>query len=204
MFIGIHGIQSSGKDTICAMIKELYPDITEQWPFAEPVKEAAATFLGITVEQVEQWKNDSSVRIQVIENRSTVQQEIHSDLTMRHVLRLIGHEGRRIFGEDIWLDLNIGHEARNFHWDRIIVITDVRYNNEAERIRDMGGFVVHVNRPDVERANHGSEAGIREELIDYTINNDKGLEELNLAVRTMLADIQAARPGRHSTDIKLH
>lgn len=201
MLIGIHGIAGAGKDTICDIIADIYPTVTERIPFAEPVKEAAATFLDVSREQIDLWKNDPNIRIQVVENRSTVQQEIHSDLTMRHVLRLIGHEGRRIFGEDIWLNLNIGNQARTFHWEKICVITDVRYENEAECIRNMGGFVVHVVRPEIDRPDHGSEAGIPEELIDYTIHNDKGLEELEMATRTLLADIQAARPDTHSTHV---
>lgn len=190
MLIGINGVQGAGKDTLCDIIKEIYPE-TERRPEAEPVKEAAATFLKIDRKFVDEIKNDSNYRI-VLEHKKTPSNHI-TDISMREFLRLVGHDGRRIFGEDIWINLNIGKLPRNFHWHRIVVITDVRYDNEAEVIHNYGGFIVYINRSDIERPNHGSEAGINEELIDYTINNDKGLEELRLATRVLLHDLQAGR-----------
>lgn len=203
MLIGIHGVQGSGKDTLCDMIKEIYPE-TERRPEAEPVKEAAATFLKLSRGQIEGFKNSNDVRI-VVEDRKNPSRHI-SDISMREFLRLIGHEGRRIFGEDIWINLNIGKLSHDFHWNRIVVITDVRYDNEAEVIHTYGGFIVYINRPGIERPNHGSEAGINPDLIDYTINNDKGLDELRLATRALLHDLQSGQGGELSplpADIRL-
>lgn len=185
MLIGIHGVSGAGKDTLCDMITEVYPD-TERRPEAEPVKEAAATFLGVDRALIEVAKNDPRITIAVLSPNGRPIKEV----TMREFLRLIGHEGRRIFGEDIWLNLNFGRLQRNFHWNRLIVVTDVRYDNEAEAIRSYGGFNVHILRPGIERPNHGSEAGIRKDLIDYTINNDRGLDELRMATRTLLHDLE--------------
>jgi hypothetical protein len=192
MLIGLNGVQSSGKDTVCKMIQEIYPE-TEHLAFATVVKQAAATFLGITVEQVERMKNNLEVKIS-IQNAFYGAAKI-KEITMREYLRNIGNDGRHLFGDDIWLNLLLSNRDRRFHWHHVVVITDVRYNNEAMAIRNKGGFIVHINRPDIQRDDHESEVGIHPQLVDYIINNDQTLDVLRLAVHTMLHDLQVGKPN---------
>lgn len=66
-----------------------------------------------------------------------------------------------------------------------MVISDVRFENEANWIRQQGGVVFHVNRPvrtEIDNANHKSEAGLRVEGFDFVINNNGSLDHLKRQV----------------------
>ena len=52
-----------------------------------------------------------------------------------------------------------------------IVITDVRFDNEATWIQSLGGEVWRVERPGIEQNSHVSEEPISDHLVSRTINN---------------------------------
>ncbi len=104
---------------------------------------------------------------------------------VRRLLQKFGTEaGREIHGENCWVD------ALMRDWHRLdgtpvytngLVVTDVRFQNEAEAIRSHGGWVIEVVRPGLQRlpGNHASEAGFDPDLIDYTIYNDGTIDSLH-------------------------
>jgi hypothetical protein len=60
-----------------------------------------------------------------------------------------------------------------------VVITDVRFNNEAEMIRNSGGIICHIVRPDgPEIRKHASEEGIIHQATDFHIRNNGTINEL--------------------------
>ncbi|MDG4783285.1 hypothetical protein O7614_26865 [Micromonospora sp. WMMD961] len=61
---------------------------------------------------------------------------------------------------------------------RGVVITDVRFHNEAEAIRRAGGLLVRVIRPDLPPDPHVSENELLDRATDYEIRNDAGLDFL--------------------------
>ena len=61
--------------------------------------------------------------------------------------------------------------------DQPIIIDDVRFTNEAEAIRDVGGIVVRIIRPGLTPMNHESETEQQYIFADYTLINDEELEE---------------------------
>lgn len=59
------------------------------------------------------------------------------------------------------------------------IITDTRFPNEAQAIKDKGGIVIKVQRPGVGPVNdHPSETALKDYEFDYIINNDGSLEDL--------------------------
>lgn len=109
------------------------------------------------------------------------------ELAKKH--RFHGHEVRRFlqiyatevcrdnFGQDIWVQLL----ARRVATDRPenVVITDVRFNEEAAWITANGGTVIEITRPGVGPVNgHISESGIDRTLITHTISNSGTLDQL--------------------------
>lgn len=69
------------------------------------------------------------------------------------------------------------------------VITDVRFENEAVRIRELGGEVWYINAEDRLGPNedmHTSEEKLPDELIDYVIENNGTKEELTQNVAASL------------------
>lgn len=101
---------------------------------------------------------------------------------VRHGLQRIGtEEGRDVYGLDVWLNCAESWMYTFFLRNHIskFCIADVRFDNEAQWIKDFGGYVIKIESDrtlitmDEEANAHSSESGISENLIDYIVNNDK-------------------------------
>jgi hypothetical protein len=67
------------------------------------------------------------------------------------------------------------------------IITDTRFPNEAQAIKDVGGLVIRVDRPGVKPINnHPSEVGLDNWDFDYKIANVSDLKALTGTVKTIL------------------
>lgn len=95
--------------------------------------------------------------------------------------------GRNLIGENTWLD------ALERRFDTLpecpgVCVSGVRFDNEAEWIRQRGGYVIEVSRKDREgvdpsNGKHASETGLTRELIEIELRNDRGVTELHDRVR---------------------
>lgn len=116
-------------------------------------------------------------------------------LTIRKLLQLLGTEAcRNVIHENIWVnslfvDYKPKLESRGVYpnW----LISDTRFPNEAQAIKDRGVIVVRINRlygnsEDLWDLKHSSETSLDTWKFDYTINNSGTIEELLESVRTML------------------
>jgi hypothetical protein len=64
-------------------------------------------------------------------------------LTPRKLLQLLGTEcGREIIHPQIWVNALFADYEKDSEW----IVTDVRFPNEAQAIKDKGGIVIRVNR----------------------------------------------------------
>ncbi|WP_309675892.1 deoxynucleotide monophosphate kinase [Pseudomonas sp.] len=73
----------------------------------------------------------------------------------------------------------------------IIIIKDVRFENEAEYIRQLGGDIWHIVRSNTEKVkNHSSEAGVKIQTGDILIKNNGTLEEYKNAVHTSYSKLK--------------
>tara|TARA_Y100000310_G_scaffold93709_1_gene91215 strand:+ start:198 stop:728 length:531 start_codon:yes stop_codon:yes gene_type:complete len=116
-----------------------------------------------------------------------------SDYT-REKLQQQGHEnGRLKYGDDIWIEYM--NEKILMYSDRGIerfLITDVRYNNELEWIKEQDGYTFLVMGNNIEHDIHASENGITStEFIDYVIDNrehDKTLGKVTDIIKELEDD----------------
>lgn len=96
---------------------------------------------------------------------------------VRRLLQVIGTEAvRNIIGPDTWVEL-----ARKKICDSTnsVVVTDVRFANEAAMIAGLGGALVRIMRPGCGPVNdHPSDALVHSLTVDTVIMNDGSLEEL--------------------------
>jgi hypothetical protein len=97
---------------------------------------------------------------------------------VRRLLQKFGTEaGREIHGANCWVD------ALFADWDDStpLVVTDCRFDNEAQAIRDRGGVVVRIDRPGLDPlpGGHASEAGVTDPLVDWVIYNDRDVAHLH-------------------------
>lgn len=153
MIIGLTGKKFHGKDTVGRILVEEhgYARVGN----ADALKESAAALFGIEPKKWDEWKNDPAVCIEIVsydgefhESNPDGRIEIVS-MSVRQFLQRYGTEAHRDiegFGEDVWVEI-----ARARIEDRLprVVVTDVRFDNEAALIREFGGLIVEVYRPQV-------------------------------------------------------
>jgi deoxynucleotide monophosphate kinase-like protein len=190
MLIGVTGLKNAGKDSVINIIRQQRPD-TEvvRLGFADPLKMAIAILFDIPVELIDEWKNLPHIKIVIEDER--IPNHHYAELTLRETLKRFGTEvGREYLDEDLWVDRLFAEKTRNFHEGKIVGIGDLRFNNEADRVKLYGGVIVKVHRKAVEENDpHKSEAGISPDLIDYHIHNNHSPGELRLAVKAMMAHL---------------
>src|ERR1051326_4487303 len=124
----------------------------------------------------------------------------------RKLLQWLGTDwGRETISQSIWVDLwRIKAQQIAERDDQVVIVCDdVRFDNEAETIKSLGGIIVKINRDNAAASakggtgisNHASEAGIRPELIDYTIDNNGTLESYKESLTKLFQEIKASRGG---------
>jgi hypothetical protein len=124
----------------------------------------------------------------------------------RQVMQLWGTEYRRAQAEDYWLQRAQKTIAGHLAAGTSVVVTDVRFANEAALIRSSGGYLWRVGRPGYEIAPgaHASEttgAGFGAAL---TVMNDGTLDELQHSVRSALAMTLATRRAEFAPQAEEH
>lgn len=157
--IGLHGKAGSGKDFIASNCLSDY----FKFAFANHFKIDIVRKYIFTHEEVFETKPDH----------------------VRHRLQQIGtEENRDVYGVDTWADAAEAwlHSINKANGLDKFVISDCRFDNEAEWVRRKGGIMIKIesNRgrsgmDDVAKA-HVSEAGISDDLIDFYVINDEGTD----------------------------
>lgn len=170
MIIGIVGRARSGKDTVTEFILKRLPN-SKQYAFAYPIKDCVNDLFG--------WGTDHS--------DGDLKEVIDPKwgFSPRHAYQTFGTEwGRNCLREDIWLKIAEVQCSYNTH----TVISDVRFKNEAEWIKSMGGVLIHVVRPNNTESvkSHASENGIFEITSDFMIYNNSTLKDLDYTVEYIL------------------
>lgn len=102
---------------------------------------------------------------------------------IRQLLQRMGTEvGRQIISETVWLDI-ASRKIKELGPSAKVVITDIRFPNEAEWVRSLGGKVVRINRPGFGPVNdHASDARLSDDLVDAEVNNAGTLDSFHLNI----------------------
>lgn len=140
--IGLHGQAGVGKSTLATELERLgWTRIS----FATPLKEMVKA-IGITDDDLNR-KNEPAASA------------VFKGKTTRYLLQTLGTEwGRNKVSPTLWVDLAT-EKIKQLYMagTRRIVIDDVRFPEEAEMIKNLGGLVVLIERQS------GSDYGIKEE-----------------------------------------
>ena len=170
MIIGLSGYARSGKDEVAKILVEEYG--YTRAAFADKIRE----FLYETNPQI------GGNRLQHLID--TYGWEVaKSQPEVRHLLQSIGVGARKLLGDDIW----IYQVLKDLHPSDKVVISDVRFKNEAECIESRGGELWRVKRTGVEAVNsHVSEHDMDGYPVDKILKNEGTLEDLRTLVRTRM------------------
>lgn len=171
--IALHGLAQSGKTTAAEYLVKHWGFIPIT--FADPIKAMIAAMCGVTVEQLDEAKDKMLP---------------HMDVSIREMFQTLGTDwGRNMIDEDIWVNM-VSEQIAQYSDNVDIVVTDCRFENEAALIREKGGIVAHIYRPDVPQMDHESEAGIEFEPTDYTLLNKSSKREFYRYVDRLVANYE--------------
>jgi len=184
--IGFSGKIGSGKTTLAQILCNEYPYTKAS--FADPLKYIVQYLYDLEHNQLYGNKKE------IIDTRYGV--------TPRYLLQYIGTNLFRNWDKNFWVNVF----ERKYANQELLVLDDVRFENEAHIIHQMGGIVIKVvshrvgnnnidnnnignNNTDQNGinhipANHESEQGVKN--YDYKIYNDQGYEELNKSLQELL------------------
>lgn len=158
--IGLHGFKRAGKTTFGTMLEERGCYVTS---FAKRVYQSVQVMYNLRDEELaDEYKN--------------IKHPIWG-LTLREMLILVGHSmGREMYNPYLWL-IHIQEELKGLDTELmkepIFVVTDVRYQNEADWIRN-NGVLIHIIKDGIEGSEHESEKGIAvldDDLIVHNLNS---------------------------------
>ena len=191
MIIGLSGYAKSGKDTVAEMIQEIHPDKWEVKKFSGKLKVIASILTGIPAHQFEDQEFKSSI---LGEEWWKNYGDFYHQTTVRDFLQILGTDAiRNGLHTNAWVNaLMADYKPRKMSeynpssW----IITDCRFPNEAEAIKDRGGIIVRIDRPGIAPVNaHPSETALDNWDFDYKIANASDLISLKQSVQILLNKI---------------
>jgi hypothetical protein len=160
MIIGISGYARSGKDTFAISLEKILKK--------NQIKSERIAFANILKKDVDDFLKQKF-------NISAFTKDDSEKLLIRPVLVGYG-EARRNQNPDYWID-----QIKNYCNNKLIIITDVRYENEAKWILENKGFILNLSR--LKKDGFPIEAANEQEL--SSLEKVKQISNFNLTWHTL-------------------
>lgn len=177
MIIGLAGKKQVGKSTAAGCLVEAG---FERASFAGPMKEIVEHLLlcvGLSSHDVRYFERNKEEVMPIV------------GVTMRHLLQSLGTDwGRKLIHPDLWVLAAAQRIDAMLAEGCSLVFEDVRFDNEAAFIRELGGRILHIERDTGLTDEHASELGVKFVPGDVLINNcnmPNGLGLYRLTVLTL-------------------
>lgn len=179
--IGIGGKLRSGKDTIADHLVLDYDWI--KMGMSEPLLDASLILNPwIRIDNPNEWytENEFVKLSDLIESAGYTKAKEQEEY--RVLLQKLGTEvGRHMIGENTWVDIAARDIIAHLGEGRDVIITGIRYQNELDMIRRLGGEAWWVERPGlktIEASAHSSENGVVATDFDLMLMNVGTLTQL--------------------------
>lgn len=167
--IGLAGQARSGKDTSGKILSDIlgYPT----YSLASPIKDVCNTIFG--------WdERHSNGELKEVTDEFW-------GISPRYAYQTLGTEwGRNLICDDIWLR----RADMMYKKHGSLIICDIRFQNEADFIRNNGGQIIHIFRDGAEKVlSHSSEAGIDQQPCDVLLYNNSSMKILEANLQALAA-----------------
>lgn len=154
--IAFCGDRGAGKDTACDALRLAG---FEKLAFADPLREVTSIALGISLKEM----------------TDRVLKETPLDrwpfMSPRDALKIVGTEGFRDNFPGVWINA-LKRRISDF---RSVVVSDCRFADEAQAIKDMGGILVRIINPSITPSGDQHRSELEWQSFDYdsAILNDE-------------------------------
>jgi dephospho-CoA kinase len=196
--IGISGKKGSGKNTVADLINERLDGKYKMKAYADKLKEMAAIMLGCPVEKLNdqefkkaQLSDEWFLGDEFFEKGNDWDKVMYSHLvdkklTPRDVLQMLGDNTRGIH-PNVWVNSLFADWTKRKKW----IVTDVRFPNEYEAIKERGGIIIRVNRKTNSKDTHQTETALDYyKEFDYVIGNNGTMKQLNISIDEMFKELE--------------
>lgn len=171
MIVGITGKIGSGKSTIAQYLVDHFD--FEEYSFAKPLKQIGEIF-GFSQKQLYGSQQDKlSLHPYWKISAREFLQKVGTDLFRQALPKIIPE-----IKDSVWVDLfKISYKN-----DKNYVISDVRFLNEAQAIKEMGGIIIKTERfntvvsTEMSETKHLSENELETIPYDFIIDNNKSYQ----------------------------
>ena len=169
MIYGISGKKGSGKDLVGKIIQGNTQPPYRVMKFADKIKDIVCLLTGCS-------RDD-------LENREFKNKELGGEwnnMTPREFLQLLGTEAcRNVIHPDIWVNALFANYDTSSNYDSNWIITDVRFENECQAIKDRGGIIIRINRDSDVVDDHTSETALDNyDGFDFVVDNNGSIDDL--------------------------
>lgn len=189
MLIGLCGYAGVGKDTAAKVMRDELG--FQRIAFADPIKGALLALDPL----IPTGEPGECIRLsQYVEDRSWSEIKDHPEV--RRLMQVLGTEvGRNLFDPDLWVKL-AKRQLESMLSVGNVVITDVRFPNEARLVRGYGGILVRIERPSFGPVNeHLSDRASEHWAYDHHVHNDGTIPELQVKIRTLISQLPTPSTG---------
>jgi hypothetical protein len=181
MLVGLGCTQQVGKDTVAAHLCRSYG--FTRVAFADPIRRLLEHMdPPVSGERLSWWMGlewpSGDPPWEAVKRRPEV----------RRMLIGLGVGARDVIGEDVWLDVGMRRVDELMAAGGHVVVTDVRFPNEVEAIRDRGGVLVKLTRPGSPPADPRSEQ-LGDNVWDLEVSNAGTVDELLEFFDELCADV---------------
>ena len=167
LLIGLTGRARTGKTTAANHLANTYDLVT--YALADPLREGLMNIFNLSPCDFDDERKELTID--------------WLGRSPRELMQSMGTDwGRHQVHPELWLLLaekNLEFLGQTHDNARGFVISDLRFENEADFVRKRGGMVIHLLRPDASEVNpHISETGIGMQDNDLVLHNDGAIEDL--------------------------
>lgn len=172
MIIGLTGYAQSGKDTMAGMLIGLHK--YDNRAFADPIRK-------LLYETNPLLKDEYRVK-GVVDAYGWDKAKVQFP-ELRNLLQTLGVGARTVFGDQFWVSQGLAGVSAG---DKV-VITDVRFPNEADAIKALGGQIWRVKRVGIGAVNeHVSETAMDGYKVDQIFINNGSIDDLMALLQTRM------------------
>jgi hypothetical protein len=182
MIIGLSGWARAGKDSVAGILVDHHG--YRRVAFADKLRDVALAVNPVVDATCRDVTQGGPVYLSELVDALGWDEAKVAHYEVRRILQTLGGAVRDHVDRWAWVKAAL----RDVDVDENVVISDVRYRNEARAITARGGLVVRVRRPGVEAVNgHASEHDLDYWPFDHVIDNNGTLDDLADVVDVVVA-----------------